>query len=233
MTLNSKTALVTGAGSGIGRAVARLLLAQGADVVMVGRRASALAETANGDAHAHLVMSDLAREGEAARLQSEVVATFGKLDILVHSAGIYARDSETEALDEMRAVNARAPEALSRALLPLLVAAQGEIVFVNSTIVHNSQPTGLTTYVAGKLELQRVANTLRQEVNPLGVRVLSVYVGRTATPMQAQIFADEGRVYKPELLLQPDDVARSILNAILMPRTAEMTDLTIRPMQTS
>src|SRR5439155_600717 len=76
-----------------------------------------------------------------------------------------------------------------------------------------------------------VADALREEVNPDGVRVLSVYPGRTATPQQAAIHAEEGTPYRPERLLQPADVAAAVVHALTMDRTAEITDLRVRPMQ--
>jgi NADP-dependent 3-hydroxy acid dehydrogenase YdfG len=76
-----------------------------------------------------------------------------------------------------------------------------------------------------------LADSLRSEVNPRGVRVLSVFPGRTASPMQAAVHADEGRSYQPERLLQPADVAASVVHALALPRTAEVTDIHIRPLQ--
>jgi NADP-dependent 3-hydroxy acid dehydrogenase YdfG len=81
-----------------------------------------------------------------------------------------------------------------------------------------------------KHALRAIADSLRGEVNPDGVRVLSVYLGRTASEMQERIHQMEGRPYRPELLLQPQDVASVILNALSLPRTAEVTDIHIRPM---
>jgi NADP-dependent 3-hydroxy acid dehydrogenase YdfG len=72
---------------------------------------------------------------------------------------------------------------------------------------------------------------LRDEVNADGVRVLSVFPGRTATPGQAEIHAQEGRPYRPERLLQAADVARTVVAALLADRTAEVADIRIRSMQ--
>ena len=68
-------------------------------------------------------------------------------------------------------------------------------------------------------------------MNSDGIRVTSAYLGRTATPMQAAIHAMEGKAYRPELLLQPADVAAVVLNALTLTRSAELTDVQIRPMQ--
>jgi NADP-dependent 3-hydroxy acid dehydrogenase YdfG len=71
---------------------------------------------------------------------------------------------------------------------------------------------------------------LRGEVNRYGVRVLSVYIGQTASDMQSKIYKSESRPYLPELLLQPKDIAAVVLNSLTLPRTAEVTDIHIRPM---
>ena len=72
--------------------------------------------------------------------------------------------------------------------------------------------------------------TVSDEVNQHGVRVLSVFLGRTASRMQQAVHEHEGRDYHPERLLQPSDVASIVLSALLLPCTAEVTDLHIRPM---
>jgi len=74
---------------------------------------------------------------------------------------------------------------------------------------------------------------LREEVNSDGIRVLSVYPGRTATPRVAKLFEKEGRAYQPDLLVQPEDIAEMVTHSLRLPRTAEVTDISIRPMQKS
>jgi NADP-dependent 3-hydroxy acid dehydrogenase YdfG len=86
-------------------------------------------------------------------------------------------------------------------------------------------------YAASKHALRAVADSLRDEVNPSCIRVQSVYLGRTATPMQAAIHAAEGKPYQPELLIQPEDVASTIIHAVGLPRTAEITEISMRPPQ--
>ena len=73
-------------------------------------------------------------------------------------------------------------------------------------------------------------DALREEVNSDGIRVASVFPGRTATPRQARIHALEGKAYVPERLLQPDDVAEVVVKILTLPRSAEITDVRIRPM---
>jgi len=79
--------------------------------------------------------------------------------------------------------------------------------------------------------LRAVADGLREEVDRQGVRVLTVFPGRTATAMQEEVHRFEGRAYDPERFLRPGDVAAMVLNALALPRTAEVTDIHVRPMR--
>jgi NADP-dependent 3-hydroxy acid dehydrogenase YdfG len=111
----------------------------------------------------------------------------------------------------------------------MLKARRGQVVFVNSSSGIVAKPMS-SQYDLTKHALKAIADSLRGEVNPCGVRVLSIYLGRTASEMQERIHHMEGQPYRPELLLQPTDVASVILNALSLPRTAEVTDIHIRPM---
>src|SRR4029078_3063794 len=126
--------------------------------------------------------------------------------------------------------NVTGPYALLRTLLPSLVESKGQIVFVNSSQALGAGAEG-GQQGATKHALKAMADSLREEVNRHGVRVSSIYLGRTAGNRQREIFAMEGRVYKPERLIQPSDVADIVLHLLQLPRTAEVTDVTIRPMR--
>jgi NADP-dependent 3-hydroxy acid dehydrogenase YdfG len=230
-------ALVTGASSGIGRAIALALAAQGATVALVGRNAEALsavaAEIMAKRGQVLCISADLEREADINAIQARLEHEKEKLTIVVHSAGAHvpARwlNSDVETLDYQYRVNVRAPYLLTRLLLPVLIAQQGQVVFVNSSAVQSAAPAGIGQYAATKHALKALADSLRAEVNADGVRVVSVFPGRTAGPMQESLFQQEGREYRPERLLQPEDIASAVMNALLLPRTAEVTDLFIRP----
>jgi NAD(P)-dependent dehydrogenase (short-subunit alcohol dehydrogenase family) len=128
------------------------------------------------------------------------------------------------------AVNLRAPYQLTQALAPLLVRGQGDVVFINSSVTRGAR-SEVAHYGASKYALEGLAESLRDEFNPKGVRVLSVYPGRTASPLQERIHEMEGRPYRPELLMQPEDMAQTVLNAVTLPRTAEITEIRVRPMR--
>lgn len=236
LRFKGSVALVTGAGSGIGRAVALALAADGAVAWLAGRRPGPLqavaehARAAGGEAVA--CPADVGAEPDVDRLAARLRSEAGRLDVLVHAAGAYARGPVHAArvadLDAQYATNLRGPWALTHAVLPMLEAASGQVVFVNS-MVGLRAAAGVAQYAATKHALRGLADALRDEVNERGIRVLTVYVGRTATPMQAAIHAAEGKRYVPGRLLQPDDVAAMVMAALALPRTAEVTDITIRP----
>src|SRR5262249_3218443 len=125
--------------------------------------------------------------------------------------------------------NVRALYALAQILLPLLRKQRGQIVFINSSAGLRPRAT-LGQYAATPHWLREIADSLREEVNAEGIRVLSVYPGRTATPRMAALYAKEGRPYQPELLMQPEDIASMVCQALCLPRTAEVTDISMRPM---
>jgi len=158
----------------------------------------------------------------------------GRLDILIHSAGVVHHDpmerARIEDLDRQYATNVRAPYMLTQQLLPLLTSARGQIVFLNSSLGLTAKRPEVGQYGATKHALKAIADSLREEVNAKEIRVLTVYLGRTATPMQEALYQQEGRVYHPEMLLQPEDVASVVVQALMLASTAELTDISIRPM---
>ena len=224
MSLADRTAVVTGATGGIGGAVARALAAVGATVHALGRRVPAAA--ADG-----LIWHRLDLEDDAA-LTALAAELAGGLDVLVHAAGAHGvgpvATLAVSELDRQWRINFRAPYVLTQALLPALTARRGQIAFLNSSVWGNAR-SGMAAYAGAKYALKALADALRAEVNPAGLRVLSVFPGRTATPMQAELHAAEGATYRPEALLQPEDVASALIAALALPATAEVTDIHIRP----
>jgi NADP-dependent 3-hydroxy acid dehydrogenase YdfG len=231
------TALVTGGGTGVGAAIALALADEGAALHLLGRRPQQL-ETIASEAHrmgvaATCHRADLSVAGEQLELMRQLERDLPQLDFLIqnaaaHSAGPIEQGNAAE-LDALYHTNVRAPYLLAQSLLPKLKARQGQIVFINSSSGVTARPMS-AQYDATKHALKAIADSLRGEVNQHGVRVLSVYLGRTATEMQAQIHRNEGKQYQPELLLQPAEVASVVVNALRLPRTAEVTDVHIRPM---
>lgn len=238
--LKNRIAVVSGASSGIGKAIAIALGAKGAQVCLVGRRAKALEsvrdELAAATVSTEVHVCDLAQDHDIANLRDRLASAHGRVDILVHSAGVISLGAIESApirhFDEQYRINVRAPYLLTQALLPLVKIAQGEIVFINSSAGNHTREQ-IGAYAASKHALRAVADTLRMEVNASQVRVLSVYPGNTATAMQNTVQDYTGRRISAEHLLQPEDVASAVLHALLLPRTAEVTDIQIRPFKKS
>jgi NADP-dependent 3-hydroxy acid dehydrogenase YdfG len=227
--LTGMVALVAGASGGIGAAVAHALAAAGAArILLLGRDAARLASVAQTVRSAGALAEPLAHDLGLPAMPPLP----DRLDLLVHAAGVHRKASLTRtdpALVEAQfGVNLRGPLLLTRAAIPALTAARGMVVFVNSTQGLAAGP-GAAAYAASKHGLRALADSLRAEVNPLGIRVLSIYPGRTDTAMQHALLAEEGRVPEEDRLLAPDDVAAMILAAALLPRRAEVTDITLRP----
>ena len=238
--LTGRVAVVTGASSGVGRAIALALARQGAQLCAVGRNSNALAETvaaARQFSPATTFPLDLTVEENLETLLRHLEEKAGKVDILVHSAGVIHQElmerARIEDLDLQYATNVRAPYLVSQRLLPFLARARGQIVFINSSVGLAVKRPEVGQYAATKHALKAIADSLREEVNPKGIRVLTLYLGRTATPMQQALFQQDGREYHPETLLQPEDVASVVVHALMLPSTAEVTDISIRPMAKS
>lgn len=238
-SLKKHVAVVTGASSGIGKAIALSLAAQGAELYLAARRTELLDKVAKEaqalGAQAHVSPVDLTKD-EDIRGLGERLQQAGRVDILVLCGGAIAHGPLERAsladLDLMYRSNIRGHYALIQTLLPLLRKGPGQIVFINSSAGLRS-PAGGGQFSATQHAFRSIADSLREEVNADGIRVLSVFPGRTATPRIEKLFGKEGRAYKPELLMQPEDVAEMVTHSLRLPRTAEVTDISIRPMQKS
>jgi NADP-dependent 3-hydroxy acid dehydrogenase YdfG len=236
-TLKDQIAVVTGAGSGIGKGIALALGEAGASVRLVGRRVRLLedvaAQLAASGATASAHPTDVADQESIQNLTRGLLRATNGVDILVHCAGMVRLGTVADALaddfDAMYRTNVLGPYLLTRELLPALRERKGQIVFMNSSVSMMPR-AGVSQYAATKQALQALADSLRAEVNADGIRVLSVYPGRTASPAQEEVHAQERKSYRPERLLQPQDIAQMVVTALCLPRTAEVTDLHIRPM---
>jgi NADP-dependent 3-hydroxy acid dehydrogenase YdfG len=231
-----RVVVVTGASSGIGKAIALTLAAQGAKVCLIGRnleRLKTATESISTDkSNIFYYQADLLIDEDIHRLISTIKSVHKHIDLLIHSAGVISlgnlETAPIEDFDRQYRLNVRAPYLLTQQLLPLIKTSQGQIVFINSSVCQNAK-AGIGQYTATKQALKAIADCLRAEVNINGVRVVSFYVGQTATPMQATLSDIAGTIYQAERMLQPQDIADTVLHTISLSPTAEITDVYIRP----
>jgi NAD(P)-dependent dehydrogenase (short-subunit alcohol dehydrogenase family) len=148
----------------------------------------------------------------------------------VHAAGVVelgvVADLDADAWRSQLEVNLLGPALLTRACLPALRAASGTVVFVNSGSGLHAHPQW-AAYAASKFGLRALADALRGEEPDL--RVTTVYPGRTATPMQEKVHAQEGREYDASAWIRPETVADAVLGVLDLPRDATVPDLVVRP----
>jgi short-subunit dehydrogenase len=235
-TLIGQVAVVTGASSGIGRAIALGLAAQGVKLCLLGRNlknlqtVAAIAQETSPQVVCYAI--DLMVDEEINKLKTNLERDFAQVDLLILSAGMFLmgtfQKSSVQDLDLLYRANVRAPYLLTQTLLAMLLSSRGQILFINSSVIM-SPKANVGQYAATKHALKAISDTLRVEINPDQVRVMSVFPGRTATPLQAIIHEMEGKPYHSERLMKPEDVASVVINALSLPRTAEVTDINIRP----
>ena len=183
----------------------------------------------------HQYLADLTLDHELEALTAQLRRDIARLDLLVHSAGVITwgriETAPVADFDWQYRTNVRAPYILTQALLPMLMASCGQIVFINSSAVLAPHPDA-SQYTATKHALKAVADSLRAEVNADGLRVLSVYPGRTAGPMQVLVAPARGQGIPPRA---PAAARGRGCQQSLTPSacrgTAEVTDLHIRPLR--
>lgn len=219
--------LLTGAGSGIGAVLARRLLDRGDEVIAIARSEERAADLAGELPGVAVEVADLAHPDS---IESLVLPD--RLDSVVHSAGVVELGAVSElsasAWTSQLQVNLVAPAVLTRLALPALRAARGTVVLVNSGAGLVAHP-GWGAYAASKHGLKALADALRGEELEHGVRVTSVYPGRTATAMQETVHAQEGKDYDASQWIRPETVAEAILGVLDGGEDATLTDLTLKP----
>lgn len=219
--------LLTGAGSGIGQVLARRLHERGDDLVLVARSAERADRLRSDLPGSRVLVADLADVGAIERLRLPEA-----LDSVVHAAGVVELGSVAElsaaAWIDQLTVNLAAPAVLTRVALPALRRRRGTVVLINSGAGLRAGPEW-GAYAASKHGLRALADSLRAEESGSGVRVSSVYPGRTATPMQEEVHRQEGREYDPAGWIRPETVADAVLHVLDLPRDATVPDLVLRP----
>ncbi|MCZ6671670.1 MAG: SDR family NAD(P)-dependent oxidoreductase [Verrucomicrobia bacterium] len=217
----NKVVLITGGGTGIGKATAIVFLAEGAKVVISGRRQSVLqATTKELGTSAHFVVGDVSKSGEPKAIVDEAIAKCGQLDVLVNNAGAFSMgplmETSDEEIERIYRTNVFATLALSREALPHLIKTKGSIINISST-VSSGVMAGSSVYASSKAAVDHITRNLAAEYGPSGVRVNAVAPGLTATDMSTGVRSDEQMltmmVGQTPLgrLGEPSDIAKAVL----------------------
>jgi NADP-dependent 3-hydroxy acid dehydrogenase YdfG len=223
----TRQAVVTGATGGIGSAMVRMLVGRGDRVFAMARPSAALdalcAETSSEPAPVDLLHpSDL----------PAAVRGLDSVDVLVHAAGIAdiesVADSSHELWQRHLTVNLTGPAELTRALLPALRAARGRVVFVNAVAGLHGIPRW-SAYAASKAALTELADSLRLEEAPHGVRVTSIYPGGVATELLRKVRAGFGSEFDPAKCVSPGTLAQVVASVLDAPPDVDITDISLRP----
>ena len=215
---DNKVALVTGGGTGIGRAVARALVAEGAKVVVTGRREEPLTQLAGEHPDAvRYITTDVTEKGAPANAVRFVIEQFDRLDVLVNNAGLGNLaplvELDDEALEQTLAVNVRGLLVTTREAIPHLSKSGGSVVNISSTLAQASMP-GAAAYSGAKAAVERITSALAVELGPQGIRLNSVAPGITETDMSAGVPQEmlDGMVAQTPLgrIGRPEDIARAV-----------------------
>ena len=240
--LNGCVAVVTGASSGIGEAIAVDLAKQGATVVATARRKDRLDAVASTSANIHAVACDVADAASVKTMVEEVVARFGRIDILVNNAGIgltgYATQITLEEWKEMVDVNVMGVLNCTHvALNHLIAAAKGprgvaDIVNISSVAGRKALP-GSSVYAATKFAVNAFSDGLRQELASKHVRVSIVAPGMTESEMIEKIRPDLLAKIRASLEAMPSmtaaEVAETVTFCVTRPAGVAVSYLLVRP----
>lgn len=216
---DNKVALVTGGGTGIGKAVAEAIVAEGGKVVVTGRREAPLQElAARFPQQIAWVAADVAAKGGPARAVQFAIERFGRLDVLINNAGVGIlgplSDLDDAGLATLLAVNIGGTAAAIREATPHLAKTRGAVVNVSSTLAQASVP-GTAVYSATKTAVERLTAALAVELGTAGIRVNAVAPGLTVTDMSQSLPEEmfQGLVAQTPLgrAGRPEDIARAVL----------------------
>ena len=233
MKLADQVALVTGAGRGIGRAIALSLASEGAYVILVSRTLAELEtvrkeiETKGGNAAS--MRSDIAHEQEVKTLFGDVQARFGRLDILVNNAGIgkfsTVKDLKLEDFDAMWNLNVRGLFLCTQQAIHIMEPQKnGLIVNISSLAGKNAFVRG-AGYAATKWALMGFSKCLMLEERQFNIRVITICPGSVDTTFSGE----GGESSRADRILSPQDVADTVVSAVHMPARAMVSEIDIRP----
>lgn len=232
--VSGKVVLITGGGSGVGQAAARLFAQLGARVAITGRDEGKLLATAEGSPGIFAKVADVTDPPSVTALVKAVTDTLGRIDILVNNAGTNIkarrmRELTVENWNKLVRTNLDGAFLCIREVLPQMIARKdGVIINVNSVSGKRAYPLAGAGYAAGKFGLHALAGCLASEEMESGIRVSSIYPGEIDTPILEErptpVTAEQrARILKPE------DVAAAILWVAGLPPHVSVPELVIKP----
>jgi short-subunit dehydrogenase len=227
--------LITGASSGIGRAIALELAGPESELILTGRDLPALQDVSESAMAKGAQVSkhylELSSEMDVVAFGEKIASEKIELDVVINNAAVIKLGniitSQIADLDWHHAVNLKAPLILTKCLLRSVQLARGQFVFINSMAGLVARK-GVAFYAATKHGLKAIADSLREEVQADGVTVLSVFLGRANTPMQARVLEMENATADLSAFLQPEYAAELIAQAMKRCRSGKIANLTIR-----
>ena len=230
--LAGKVAIVTGAGSGIGKAVALLLSRSGSRVVLAARNESRLSvvreEIEKGGGEAMVVATDLTHDEELERLVNRAVEKWGSIDYLINNAGWGKHAPVVKAKikdwDETLQVNLRAPMILAKLVLPTLIQKGGGAIVNIASIAAKMGDANAAAYSASKFGLLGFTQSLYEEVREYGIKVAAILPGFVDTPL-IPVTAKMDR----SKMIRPEDVAEAVLFVLNSSPACCPVEITIRP----
>ncbi|HEA6588929.1 TPA: SDR family oxidoreductase [Staphylococcus aureus] len=227
--LTDKIAVVTGAGSGIGEAIATLLYEEGVKVILAGRNKDKLQNVANQLAQdsVKVVPTDVTKKEEVDELIKIAQQTFGGLDIVINSAGQMLSskitDYQVDEWDSMIDVNIKGTLYTAQAALPTMLE-QSSGHLINIASISGFEVTKSSTiYSATKAAVHTITQGLEKELAKTGVKVTSISPGMVDTAITA--------AYNPtdRKKLEPQDIAEAVLYALTQPKHVNVNEITVRP----
>jgi NAD(P)-dependent dehydrogenase (short-subunit alcohol dehydrogenase family) len=234
----NKTAVITGAGSGVGQATALQLARQGWRVALLGRRKAALAETiALAGPHAGNLVPYVCDVGSLKQVQSvaaKVLKRFASVEVLVNSAGTnfkrrYLPDISPEDYHATLDANMNGAYYCTQAFLPQMRARKsGTVIHVSSDSAYEPNLKAGVAYIMSKMGLAGLSRSVNCEEGPHHIRSCVIYPGEIDTPLLAKrpVMPDEAR---RKHMLTADDVASTILHVINLPQRAVVEQIVLRP----
>ena len=233
--LQDKVCIVTGAGRGIGRAIALLAADNGCRTVLASRSADQLeavqAEILGRGGQAFSIRTDLSRQEDLAALVQQTLDRFGAIDFLINNAGWGIKANVVKARvrdwEQTLRVNLLAPMILSQLVLPTLMARQAGAVVNIASISGRAGQGGSAAYAASKAGLIAFSQSLFEEVREHGIKVAAIVPGFVDTGMIPPVrHLDRAR------MIMPEDVAQAVLFVLTAPPTVCPVEITVRPQRT-